>query len=50
MAPLALLRCRFVEEHVLAFHHPHLLVASLTADVFVETLQGKGSPLVVIEE
>jgi len=50
VAGLTLLGCRHVEEHVLAFDRPDLFVASLTPDVLVQTLQGKGSPPVMIEQ
>jgi len=50
MASLALLGRGPVEKHVLALHHPNLFVAPLASDVFVQTLQGKRTALVVIEE
>ncbi len=50
MTPLALLGRRLVEEHLLVFDHPNLFVAPLTTDVLVQTLQRKGSSLVVIEQ
>lgn len=50
MAPLTLLGSRLVEEHLLAFDHPNLFVASYAANVLVQALQGKRSPLVVIKQ
>lgn len=50
MASLALLWRRLVEKHLLAFDQPNLLVATSTTDVLVQTLQGKGRPLVMIEQ
>lgn len=50
MAPLALPRRRLVEEHLFVFNRPHFFVASFTADVLVQTLQGERRPLVVIEK
>ena len=50
MARLALLGRWLVEKHLLVFDHANLFVACLTADVLVLTLQGKRSPLVVIEQ
>jgi len=50
VASLALFRRRLVEKHLLAFDHPKLFVTSCTADVFVQTLQGERSSLVVVEQ
>jgi len=50
VATLTLLGCRLVKEHLLAPDHPNLFVASFAADVFVQTLQGKGSAFVMVEQ
>ena len=47
---LTLLGCRLVKEDLLIPDDSNLFMASSTADVLVQTLQGKRSPLVVIEK
>ena len=39
-----------VEEHILAFHHPHELMTRLTAHVLMGTLQRESGSLLVIEQ
>ena len=50
VATLTLLGCRLVKEDLPIPDDSNLFVASNTADVLVQTLQGKRSPLVVVEK